>query len=125
MAPGDAEPVTVKDGIIHIGKDEAIDFDTGEPIKVAADASDAQIKQALRDGGALSKRQKFFGGTPEKTTEELAKAAQASAIDQAGDITLTIPTEQGDAKMTVNARTAMNAVNKRLEALEEVRRCLG
>jgi hypothetical protein len=65
--PADVEPVTVKDGIVHIGKHEAIDFDSGEPVKVRAGASDEEIKQALKDAGALGKRQKFFGGNKEST----------------------------------------------------------
>jgi hypothetical protein len=66
IAPGSAEPVTVKDGIVHVGKDEAINFDTGEPIKVRDGATDVELKQALRDGGAVSRKAKFFGGSAEK-----------------------------------------------------------
>jgi hypothetical protein len=62
IAPGNAEPVTVRDGVVFIGADEALDFDTGEPVTVPNGASQDTIKQALRDAGALSKRQKFFGG---------------------------------------------------------------
>ncbi len=66
ITPNAAEPVTVKGGIVHIGKDAALDFDSGEPVKAPEGASDAQIKQALKDGGALSKRMKFFGGKAEE-----------------------------------------------------------
>ncbi len=61
-APGDAEPITIKDGVVHIGKHEAIDFDSGEPVKVKAGASDEDIKKALRDAGAISRHQKFYWG---------------------------------------------------------------
>lgn len=63
VAPGSAEPVTVRDGVVYVGKYEALDFESGEPITVAADASESQIKEALRAAGAVNKRQKFFGGT--------------------------------------------------------------
>lgn len=62
MMPGNAQPVSVRDGIVHVGDKPALNFDTGEPVKVAAGARDEQVKQALRDAGALSRRQKFFGG---------------------------------------------------------------
>jgi hypothetical protein len=62
MTPAAAEPVTVKNGIVHVGKSEALDFDSGEPIRVAEGATHEQIKQALKDGGAVSKRAHFYGG---------------------------------------------------------------
>lgn len=68
IAPGSADPVTVKDGVVFIGKYEAVDFDSGEPITVPAGASDAQVKKALQDGGALTKKQRFFGGSAESQT---------------------------------------------------------
>jgi hypothetical protein len=68
--PGDVEPVSVKNGIVHIGKHEAIDFDSGEPVKVKDGASDAEIRKALKDAGALSKRQKFFYGGQNREMSE-------------------------------------------------------
>ena len=82
LAPGNAEAVTVKDGVVHVGEKPAIDFNSGDPITVAEGATDAQIKQALRDGGAVSKHGKFYGG--EKSTAaspEQPTAAQPSAVD--------------------------------------------
>lgn len=66
--PASTEPVTVKNGIVHIGRSEALNFESGEPVKVPEGASDAQVKQALKDAGALGKRQRFYGGQEASTT---------------------------------------------------------
>lgn len=63
ITPKDAEPVTVKNGKVYIGKNEAVNFESGDPVTVLDGATDAQIKQALKDAGALSRRQKVFGGS--------------------------------------------------------------
>jgi hypothetical protein len=76
MLPNTAEPVTVKNGQVHIGKEPALNFDTGEPIAAPEGATDTQIKQLLKDAGAVSRRQKFFGGTTEQ-----ASAAQPQPQD--------------------------------------------
>jgi hypothetical protein len=82
-APGDAELVTIKDGVVHIGKHEAVNFDTGEPVRVRSGASDEEIKQALKDAGSLSKRQKVFGASPRRSQfddpEYLAQNEQVNA----------------------------------------------
>lgn len=67
MTPNSADAVTVKDGIVHIGKYEAVDFNSGEPIKVPEGATDAQIKKALQDGKAIPQRAHFYGGEKEVT----------------------------------------------------------
>lgn len=79
MTPATAEPATVKNGIVHVGKAEAIDFDSGEPVKAPEGASDAQIKQALKDAGAISRRQKFFGGQEASTTAAPVAQSRAAA----------------------------------------------
>jgi hypothetical protein len=79
IAPGSAEPITVKDGVVHVGKDEAVNFDTGEPIKVRDGASDIEIKQALKDGGAVSRKAKFFGGA--KDAQNALEPAVAAPVE--------------------------------------------
>lgn len=76
MTPNSTEPVTVKDGVVHIGKNPAVNFDSGEPVKVKAGASHEDIKQALREASALSRRQRFFGGE-EAAADKPVKAARA------------------------------------------------
>jgi hypothetical protein len=81
ITPGNAEPVTVKDGVVHIGKEPALDFNSGEPVKVKAGASDAEVKQALKDAGALSKRQKFFGGSEAQAEVDKKNAGKPKPDD--------------------------------------------
>lgn len=61
VMPNSAEPVTVKDGVVHIGKYPAQDFDTGEDVKVQTGATNQQIVNALKQAGVLSSRQRVFG----------------------------------------------------------------
>jgi hypothetical protein len=39
---------------------ELLDFNSGDPVKVAADASDAEVLKAMRESGALSRGAKFY-----------------------------------------------------------------
>lgn len=61
IMPNTAEAVTVKDGVVFIGKHEALDFDSGEPVTVPKGATSAQIADALEASGALSSKQRVFG----------------------------------------------------------------
>lgn len=70
--PTSTEPVTIKNGIVHIGRSEAINFDSGEPVTVPEGATHAQIKQAIRDAGALGNKQRFFGGDQDVTKSTAA-----------------------------------------------------
>jgi hypothetical protein len=102
--PNSAEPVTVKDGIVYIGKSEALDFETGEPVKVPEGAGDAQIKQALKDAGAVSRRQKFYGG--------LESGATVAAVPQDK------PAESATSGTMGDAQALTPAVEKLRERLE-------
>lgn len=61
IAPGSADPVTVRDGTVYVGKYEAVNYDTGEPVTVPKGSTGEAVAQALKDAGALSRRQRFFG----------------------------------------------------------------
>lgn len=61
VAPGSADPVTVRDGVVHIGDYEAMNYDTGEPVTVPKGSTRADVAVALKDAGVLSSRQKMFG----------------------------------------------------------------
>ncbi len=63
--PNTAEPVTVKDGVVHIGKYPAQNFDTGEDVTVPEGATDQQIVTALKDAGAIAPKHKVFGAEKE------------------------------------------------------------
>jgi hypothetical protein len=61
VAPGSAEPVTVHDGTVYVGKHEAVNYDTGEPVTVPKGSTRADVAKALKDAGALSARQHTYG----------------------------------------------------------------
>lgn len=66
--PGDAEPITVKDGVVHVGKYAATNFDTGADVTVPTDATPVQIRDALQSAGVIASHQKVFGlGKQERT----------------------------------------------------------
>jgi hypothetical protein len=96
--PTNAEPVSVKDGVVYIGKYPAQNFNTGEDIVVPAGATPQQIAAALRESGALGKRAKFFG-LP--TNESPAQTSQKP------EPTLASPEQQrADFAAAEKARTA-------------------
>jgi hypothetical protein len=80
ITPSNALPVTVKAGVVHVGNSQAVNFETGDPVTVPDGATHAQIKQALKDAGALTNRQKFFGGNKD---EEVANAPAAGPVSSA------------------------------------------
>lgn len=102
MTPATAEAVTVKDGVVYIGKNEAIDFDSGNPVTVASMATDAQIVKALKDAGSLSRNTKVFG--LQDTTE-----SKPSATD--------------DKKPARNE--SLVELRKQLSVLKSIRKCMG
>lgn len=78
-SPGDAELITVRDGVVYHGRYSADDFETGDPVRVADDATPHEIAQALRDAGYVGNGLKFFGlpkgTTAPKAVQETAPAA--------------------------------------------------
>ena len=80
--PKTGDAVSVRDGVVYLGSYEALDYDSGEPITVPADATRGQVAQALRDGGVLTDRQKVFGlkdREHERISGPVASAVQAPA----------------------------------------------
>lgn len=60
--PKNAEPVTVRDGVVFVGEYPAQNFKTGDDVTVPAGASFEQVKNALLESGALSNRQRVYAG---------------------------------------------------------------
>lgn len=81
IMPSTAEAVTVRNGVVFIGDNEAIGYDSGEPVTVAAGASDQQIVDALKEAGALSRRQRAFG-LAKAETEGLTAPTREDVIAQ-------------------------------------------
>jgi len=96
--PTNAEPVSVKDGVVYIGKYPVQNFDTGENVMVLPDATPGQIVDAIKASGSLGKRSKFFG-LP--TNESPAQTSQKP------EPTLASPEQQrADFAAAEKARTA-------------------
>ncbi|MFZ2980710.1 MAG: diguanylate cyclase, partial [Sphingobium sp.] len=60
--PNSAEPVTVRNGVVHIGENPAQDFESGEDITVPDGSTPEQVADALRNGKALSTKQRVYMG---------------------------------------------------------------
>lgn len=65
----------------HMEGSALLDFDSGEPIKLPANVTDAEAKQAIRDAGAISSKQHFYAPADEsppafsRSAEPLRKLA--------------------------------------------------
>jgi hypothetical protein len=116
IMPNSAEPVTVRNGVVYIGKYPASNFNTGEDVLVKAESTLEEIRQALIEAGALGKKSRVFGTSnqpaaqvkqaPEATqtiASEAPNAAQQRADFAASEKTRKVP---GNA-----ARTRANAAN--------------
>jgi len=88
--PSDAQPLTVRNGVVHIGDEPVAHFETGENVSVPEDATPQQIADAVKSSGALGKR-KIFGVTPmpqaagKVSKAEVAPAQSAQQSDQGAD----------------------------------------
>ena len=72
----------------HTGKYPMVDFESGAPISLPSDVTDAQAAKAIRDAGAVTAKDKFYGvkedaapapapaPAPQATPEELLSAAE-------------------------------------------------
>lgn len=79
--PTNAEPITVKDGVVHVGNYPAQNFETGDDVTVPEGASKAQIAKALKDAGAIAKGQRVFGVLTEtNATGPSEKAKEISRL---------------------------------------------
>lgn len=56
----DMEVVTVKKGIIYIGKYPALNFETGEPIKAKRTITYEEVYNLLYANGAVAKKMKVY-----------------------------------------------------------------
>lgn len=59
-SPRDTENVTIRKGVIYIGKYPALDFETGEPIPAKRTATYEEIYKTLYTHGAVAKKMKVY-----------------------------------------------------------------
>lgn len=79
--PGTAERVTVRDGVVFIGRYEALNFETAAPVTVAPGSSRAKVAKALQDAGVLTSGQKLFGlSQPDEAVGAAARSGGAGPI---------------------------------------------
>ncbi|MEN6540836.1 MAG: LPD38 domain-containing protein [Mizugakiibacter sp.] len=74
--PNNAEPISVRNGIVHIGKYPAQHFETGEDVAVPPGADHAAVAQALRDSGAVGGRQRIYGLPKQEAQPKPSRAQQ-------------------------------------------------
>jgi hypothetical protein len=78
------EPVTVRDGVVHIGDDPATDLENGDPVRVPDDASKQDIKDALEKAGTLTNRQRFYnkrnGDPSPEEAQRVEKAIEGRTV---------------------------------------------
>lgn len=118
ITPATAEAVTVKDGKVFIGSNEAVNFDSGDAVSVKPNASDAEIVRALKDAGALSRRQKVFGL---QDAAQNQSAAQENSDKPAPDALKSAP--EPEAKPERNE--ALIELRKRVSVLKAFIKCMG
>jgi hypothetical protein len=75
--PTNADPVTVRAGVVFIGKYEALDFESGDPVTVPDGATDEVVREALKKAGAVPGKAKFFGGADAKARKNVAREPEA------------------------------------------------
>lgn len=81
--PNSAEPITVRDGVVHIGDYPAQDYETGSDITVPPDATPHQIKEALVAAGAIGRGNKIFGMPKADAAAARAPSAATADVPQA------------------------------------------
>lgn len=107
--PKNAEEITVKDGVVYMGKFPVQHFETGEDITVGENADFAQVKKALQDGGALSSKQKVYPGvfgSKAKPDQAAAVVPSATSADITGNKIDNDWTEFNDASGTLGINRA-------------------
>lgn len=94
VSPKVGDAISVKDGVIHIGKYPAQNFETGEDVIVAKNASTTDIKKALTEAGAISGKMKFYEVAQDaplfsrQTDAATERTTQAKSKDQSDAILL-------------------------------------
>lgn len=83
--PKASEPITIRDGIIHIGDSPAVDYETGEDVR-ATGSTLADVKKDLANAQALSSKQKIYSpGELAGTKVSKADAEQVHAAEPKAD----------------------------------------
>jgi hypothetical protein len=144
QTPKNARPVTIRDGIIHIGDEPAYDYENGDPVE-ANGTSFEDVKKRLIESGAISSKEKVYipavgSKAPAEPAASVSTAPehqtvgnnQATPADQAtraesqqdlfGDNTSGVqrkPAEEKQAKATEGAQPGKSAPESPKEEAEQ------
>ncbi|MBC7618755.1 MAG: hypothetical protein H7293_07160, partial [Candidatus Saccharibacteria bacterium] len=83
LMPNSADSVTVKSGVVYVGKYPAQNYDSGADVTVPDGATNEQIRDALKSSGALGKNLKVFGLS--KAAPVAVEAASSGNATGVGD----------------------------------------
>jgi hypothetical protein len=120
--PSGATPVELRpnaDGTLtpYTGKYPMVDYETGDPISIPADATDAEAVDAIRAAKAIVAKDKFFGIKGNATATTTAKAEPVTEDAAAA--------EQEDAEAPAPTREAQVAdARRRIDGLKILLKCL-
>jgi hypothetical protein len=104
VTPNDTVPVTVRNGVVHLGNYPAVHYESGEDVHVPEGATTLQIKKALSDAGALGRRQKFFGSNDSPPSGVAPAPAPAQNVPGAAET----PATTSINALASDAQTATN-----------------
>ena len=121
--PGGATQIELRpnaDGTLtpYTGKYAMIGHESGEPIRVPAEASDAEIVDAIRASGAVTNRDRFFGI---KSNAAPAASGGQGESGGSGPVQPGAATPQDDAQ---DAQTRREALAQRATWLRKLIKCL-
>lgn len=123
--PNAATPVELRpnaDGTLtpYTGKYPMVDYETGDPISIPADATDAEAVDAIRAAKAIVPKDKFFGIKGDaKPAAQVATVAPSTAAPDTEAV-------QADAEAPAPTRDEqIAAARKRIDGLKALLACLG
>lgn len=99
----------------YTGKYPMVDFESGDPITLPADTTDAQAAAAIREAKAVTKRDKFFGVKPDESSAAPAAGStvgngsrgRAAATAEPGAATLSQEEKAADAERRITGLKAL------------------
>lgn len=82
--PKNSQPVTVRDGVIYVGDEPAVDYESGEDVR-AEGTTVEELGRKLRAAGAITGKQRVYAPTllPPATKEFKREKAAPQEIDEA------------------------------------------
>ena len=123
--PGGATQIDLRpnsDGTLtpYTGKYPMADFESGDPIRLPANTTDAQAAEAIRKAGAVTKKDKFFGVKPDESSAAPAASSESSKGSRGGAGSTAEP---GAATQRTREELAAEA-EQRVAGLKALLKCL-